>query len=112
MVEDIEELGLHSKHHRLGQQKPLREIKVIPEEIGAAQGIAAEVPELAMPQVVTTVALACTRINSRCKSVRIQPLDRARLCYTRDRMVLIQGHAGDDTCELRSTALDDSVSVR
>ena len=73
MVEDIEELGLHSELHTLGRQKPFREIKVIPEEIGAAQGIAAEVSESAMPRVVTTGALACTLINSRCKSVRIQP---------------------------------------
>lgn len=90
MVEDIEELGLHSELHTLGHRKPFREVDVIPEEIGTAQGIAAEVSELAMLWVVAARALSCTRINSRYKGVRIQPLDRARLRYTRDGMVLIQ----------------------
>ena len=45
-------------------RKPFREIEVIPEEIGTAQGIATEVSELAILRVVATGALPCTWINS------------------------------------------------
>ena len=89
MVEDIEELGLYSELHTLGHRKPFREIEIIPEEIGTAQGIAAEASELAMLRVVAAGALPCTWINGRYKGVRIQPLDRARLRHTRDGMVCI-----------------------
>ena len=89
MVEDIEELRFYPQFHTLGHRKPFREVEVIPEEIGAAQGIAAEVSELTMLRVVAAGALPCTRINSRHKGVRIQPLDRARLRYALNGMVLI-----------------------
>jgi hypothetical protein len=79
MVEDIEELGFYPELHTLGHRKPFREIEIIPEKIGAAQGIAAKVSELAMLRVVATGALPRTRINRRCKGVRIEPLDRSRL---------------------------------
>ena len=89
MVEDIEELGLYPELHTLRYRKPFREVEIIPEEIGTAQSIATEVSELAMLWVVAAGALPCTRINGRYKGVRIQPLDRARLRYARNGMVLI-----------------------
>ncbi len=87
MVEEVEELGLYSQPDPFGHRKPFREIEVIPEEIGTAQGITAEVSELAILCVVAAGAPPCTRINRRYKGVRIEPLDRARLCYAWDRMM-------------------------
>ena len=71
MVEYIEELGFYSELHSLAHRKPFREIEVIPDKIGAAQGVAAEVSELAMLWVVATGALPSTRINCRNKRGRI-----------------------------------------
>ena len=48
MVEDIEELAFKPQLHMLGQGKPFCQVEVTPEEIGTAQGIAAEVSELAV----------------------------------------------------------------
>ena len=111
MVEYIEELGLYSELHPLGHRKPFREIEVIPDKIGAAQGVAAEVSELAMLWVVATDALASTRINGGNERGRIEPLEGARLRYTSDGMMPIKRDAGNDTGELRSTALHNAVSV-
>src|ERR1035437_10289272 len=111
MVEYIEELGLYSELHPLAHRKPFREIEVIPDEIGAAQGVAAEVSKLAMLWVVATDALASTRINSGNKRGRIKPLEGARLRDTRDGMMLIERDARNDARELRSTALHNAVPV-
>ena len=80
---------------RSRHRKPFREIEVIPDEIGAAQGVAAEVSELAMLWVVATDALASARINGRNKRGRIEPLEGARLRYTGDGMMLIERDAGN-----------------
>ena len=92
--------------------KPFRKIEITPEEIGTAQGIAAEVSELAILRVVAAGALPRARINGRHKGIRIEPLNRARLRYARNGMMLIERDAGNDTGELRSTALHNAVSVR
>ena len=89
MVEDVEELGFYPELHTLGYRKPFRKIEVIPKEIGTAQGITAEVSELAILRDVAAIALSCTRINRRYKSVRIEPLNRARLRHARDGVVRI-----------------------
>jgi hypothetical protein len=65
MVEDIEELTLKPQLHMLGQGKPFCQVEVAPEEIGTAQGIAAEVSELAILRAVAAIALPCTRIDRR-----------------------------------------------
>src|ERR1700738_3806359 len=104
MVKYIEELGLHSKLHSLPHRKPFREIEVIPDKIGAAQGVAAEVSELAMLWIVATGALPSTRVNGGNKRGRIEPLEGPRLRYTSDGMTLVERNAGNDACELRSTA--------
>src|ERR1700686_2684384 len=111
MVEHIEELGFYSELHSLAHRKPFCEIEVIPDKIGAVQGVAAEVSELAMLWVVATGALPSTRINCRNKRGRIEPLEGARLRYTSDGMTLIERDAGNDACELRSAALHNSVFV-
>src|SRR5208282_2686720 len=111
MVEDIEELPLKSQLQMLVEGKPFSQVEVTPEEIGAAQGVAAEVSELAILRAVAARTLPCTRIDRRYKCVRIEPLQRARLRYARNRMMVIQGHAGNDTRELRPTALHNAVSV-
>ena len=61
--------------------------------------------------VVATGTLPCTWINRRLGSVRIQPLDRSRLRYTSDGMMLIERGARNDARELRSAALHNAVSV-
>src|ERR1022692_2768026 len=91
MVEYIEELGLYSELHPLAHRKPFREIEVIPDEIGATQGVAAEVSELATLWVVATGALPSTRINRGNKRGRIEPLEGARLGYTGEGRMLIGG---------------------
>ena len=74
MVEDIEKLTLKPQLHMLGQGKPFCQVEVTPQEIGTAQGIAAEVSELAVLRAVAAIALPCTRIDRRNKCVRIEPL--------------------------------------
>src|ERR1017187_2818635 len=111
MVEYIEELGLYSELHPLAHRKRFREIEVIPDEIGATQGVAAEVSELATLWVVATGALPSTRINRGNKRGRIEPLEGARLRYTGDGMMLIEADARNDACELRSAALHNAVSI-
>src|SRR5271166_1656497 len=111
MVENVEELGLYSELHSLAHGKPFREIEVIPDKIGAAQGIAAEISELAMLWVVVTGALPSTRINGGNERGRIEPLEGARLRHTSDGMVLIERDARNDARELRSAALHNAVSV-
>src|SRR5579862_2970168 len=111
MVEYIEELGLYSELHPLAHRNPFREIEVIPDKIGAAEGVATEVSELAMRWIVPTCALPSTRINSGNKCSRIEPLESTRLCHTSDGMTLIERDVGNDACELRSTALHNAITV-
>src|ERR1017187_3011841 len=105
MVEYIEELGLYSELHPLAHRKPFREIEVIPDEIGATQGVAAEVSELATLWVVATGALPSTRINRGNKRGPVEPLGGARLGFPGGWIVVIGGDARNDACELRSAAL-------
>ena len=94
------------------KRKPFCQIEVAPEEIGTAQGVAAEVAELAILRAVAAIALSRARIDGRHESIGIEPLERARLRDARDWIVLIERHAGNDAGELRSAALHDSISVR
>ena len=63
MVEDIEELPVDAKLHALRQLKPLCQIEVAPSEVGTAEGVAAEIAELAVLRVVAAGAGACARID-------------------------------------------------
>ena len=73
----------------LAHREPFREIEVIPDKIGAAKGIPAEVSELTMLWVVAADAVPRTRINGGNKRGRIEPLESARLRHARDGMVCI-----------------------
>ncbi len=111
MVEDIKALSLKPQLHTLAQGEPFCQVEVAPKEIRTTQGIAAEGSELAGLRAVAAIALPCARIDGRYKGVGIQPLQRARLCDTRNRMMIVQRDSGNDTGELRSAPLHDSVSV-
>ena len=74
MVEDVEELCVESQLYPLAQGKPLGDVKVAPEEVGAAQSIAVEVAELAGLRRVASIAGAGGGINGRNECVRIEPL--------------------------------------
>ena len=63
MIEYIEELDVEAHLHTLGQRKPLREIEVTPHKTGAAQRIAAQVPELTVLWAVTPVTRPGTRVH-------------------------------------------------
>ncbi len=56
MVEDIKKLTLKPQLHMLGQGKPFCQVEVTPEEIGTAQGIAAEISEPAILRAVAAIA--------------------------------------------------------
>src|SRR5208282_2849923 len=112
MVKDIKELTFKPQLHMLGQGKPFCQVEVTPEEIGTTQGIAAEGSGLAMLRAVAAVALPCTRINRRYKCVRIEPLKSSRRRYTRNRMMLIQRNAGNNTSKLRPAALHNSLFLQ
>src|SRR5208282_1479221 len=111
MVEDIKELPLKAQLHMLAQGKPFCQVEVAPQEIRATQGITAEVSELAILRAVAAIALPNARIDRRHKCVRIKPLNRSRLSYARNRMMVIQPNAANDTGKLRSAPLHDAVSV-
>src|SRR5216684_8445691 len=96
----------------LGDGEPLGQIEVVPEEIRAAQGVAAEGSELASLRAVATIALSGARIDGRHKRVGIEPLTRACLGHVLDCMVLIERHAGNYTRKLGTTALHNTISIR
>jgi hypothetical protein len=56
MVEYVEELSIKPQFHTLTNWKPLRNVKIVPEKIGTAQGITGEVAELAILRNVAAVA--------------------------------------------------------
>src|ERR1700685_3322336 len=96
----------------LGQGEPFCQVEVTPQKIRTAQGVAAEVSELAILRAVTAVALPAARVNGRDESLRIEPLQRSWLCNPRNPMMLIQRNARNNTSKLRPAALDNAVSVR
>jgi hypothetical protein len=111
MVEDIEELSFQVQLHLLSQREPFGQTEVVPEEIGATQGIAAEVSELAILRAVAAIALSCAGIDRRHKSVRIEALNRAQLRDTRGCMVLIERHSRNETRKLGTASLHN-ISIR
>jgi hypothetical protein len=108
MVEDIKELTLKPQLHMLGQGEPFCQVEVTPEEIGTAQGITAEVSELAILRAVTPGALSCVRINRRNEGIRIEPLNCAQWGCGKVAMTAIGIHSRHKTGELRPAALHNS----
>jgi len=77
MVEHVEELGVESQFHPLGERKPFGDVEVAPKEVGAAQSVAAEISELTGLRRVAAVASSRRRIHRRHKRIWIEPLDRS-----------------------------------
>ena len=99
--------------HPLSHRKPLGEIEVIPEEIGTAQGIAAEVSELAMLRVVAAISTArCSGSTADTKASGLSHWIVPGCVTPGIGMMRIERDAGNNTRELRSTALHNAVSVR
>jgi hypothetical protein len=96
----------------LDDGEPFRAIEIVPDEIGAAKGIAGEITELAVLRIIASVASPRARIDCGDECVSVKPLDRSRLSNSCDRMVRIGWQAWHDTRELRTTALHNSLPVR
>src|SRR5208282_3282300 len=65
-----------------------------------------------MLRVVAAIALPCTRIDSRDKCIRIEPLNRARLGSGKVAMAAVGIHSRHKTRELRSTSLHNASTRR
>jgi hypothetical protein len=63
MVEDVKELALKSQLHMLRQREPFCQVEVAPEEIGTAQGIAAEALFDGLSVLTASVQLTTFCIN-------------------------------------------------
>jgi len=112
MVEDVEQLRVESQLHTLVERKPFGDVEVAPEEVGAAQSIAAEISELAVLSIVTAVASFGARIDSRDKRVWVEPLNRARLGNAGNVAVAtVRIHPGYKAGELRPGALQDAAGL-
>jgi len=79
VIENVEELGVQAKSYLLANGEPFGHVKVAPEEVRTAKGIAAKRPELAVLETIAAVAVASAGIDRRYKSIGIEPLNRARL---------------------------------
>ena len=112
MVEYIEELSVEPQLHALRHGKPLREIEIAPDKIGAPQRVAAKVPELAIFRCVASVASARARVDGRNKCIGIEPLNRSRLRDAGNEIVIVERHAGNDARKLRPAAVHNAISIR
>ena len=110
MVEHIEELDVEAQLHALGESEPLCEVEIAPREFWAAQRVAAESAELAVRGAVASSACAGAGIDGGNERVGIEPLHGARLSDARNRTMLVEWHAGNDTRELRAAAVDDAIA--
>src|ERR1039457_7659284 len=79
--------------------------------MGTAQGVPAEIAELAILRAVAAGTGPGARIDNRNKRVRVEPLRRSGLSDAGDRIVVVQWYAGDHAGILRAAALNDAVSV-
>src|SRR5208282_2597477 len=112
MVEDIEELCIQTHLHVFTHREPFRQIKIVPHEARTPQGIATEIPELAILRTVAAVASSGTRIDCGGKRIGVEPLDRTGLRNARKCMMLVEWHTGYDVRELWTTALHDPLTIR
>src|ERR1700675_3025926 len=110
MVEYIEELHVEAHLHTLGHRKPLGEVEVTPHEIGSAERVTSEVPELTILGAVASKACASTRVHGRDKRIWIEPLNRTRLCDPGNGIVFIERYAGNNARELRPTTVHNTAS--
>src|SRR5260370_743316 len=111
MVENIEKLTVDAELHSLMQSKPLRQIQIVPVEIGTAQGVAAQIAELAVFRAVAAGAGARARIHRRNKRIGVEPLNGSRLRNAGNWVVFIERYAGNNTGVLGTTALEDAAAT-
>jgi len=111
VVEDVEELAFEAQLQVLADREIFCDVKVAPGEVGAAEGVASEVSELAGLRVVSASALASGGVDGGDKCVGIEPLESAGLRDSGDGVVCVARYAGKDAGELRSGTLHDAVSV-
>jgi hypothetical protein len=123
MIKYVEELSVETQLHALRNGKPLGEVEIAPEELRAAQGVAAQISKLACLWAVSSIAGSCgqdlpvgelllARIHSRDKGIGIEPLNRARRCDSGNGMVIIERHSGNHAGELRAAAVHDAIAIR
>src|SRR5215469_1514261 len=112
MIEEIEELRVESQLKVLGNGKPFRQVKIIPEEAWSAVLIPARVAKLATRGIVAAIAGSGARVDHGHESVGIQPLNRSRLTNAWNvAIAAIRISAGYETRELRAAALDHALAV-
>src|SRR3984957_5885268 len=112
MIEKVECLSLKAKLYVFPQGKPLRQIKIGPREIGAAQRVPSEIAELAILRVIFAGASSCARVHRRDERVRIEPLHCPRRRHTRNWLMLIKRNTSDNARKLRAAPLHNAVAVR
>ena len=71
MIEEVEKLAVDAQLHVFAQREPASEVEIGPDEIGAAQGVAAEVAELAGLRGVAAGASAGGGIDGRDEGVGV-----------------------------------------
>src|ERR1035441_9854579 len=111
VVEDVEELAVDPQLDALGQREPPGEIQIAPDEIEAAQGVAAEIAESAVSRTVSGGTGTGARVDGRSERIGVEPLDGARLSHPGDGAVLVQRHSGNHAGVLRAAALHDTLPV-
>ena len=111
MIEYVEELRVEAQPHMLAKSNRFRQVEITPGEIRAAQRVTAEVPELTIRGTVAIEACASARVHGGDEGIRIEPLNRARLCDAWNRMVFVERYAGNNTRKLWTTAVHDAVSI-
>jgi len=93
MIEKVKCLSLEAKLYMFAQDKPFRQIKIAPREIGTAQSVPSEIAELAILRSVSASAGARARIHRRDERVRIEPLHRPRRGHPWNCLMLINRNA-------------------
>lgn len=112
MVEDVEKLGVEAQLKVLAHGEPFRQVKVIPYEIRAAQGVPSKASELATLRIIVerigdSIAISCARVHRRGKRIGVEPLNRAWLRAGKIAVSAIRIDAGHQACKLRPTALQN-----
>src|ERR1019366_6871804 len=111
MVQDIEELAVEPQRKAFRQGQPLGHVKVHPEELRTTKHIAPQIADLACLRRVAARAGARARVHGRDEGTGIQPLNRSRLCDTRDRIMAIECYSRTDARELGTASLHNAVAV-
>src|SRR5580692_9565909 len=123
MVEYVEKLRVEPQLHAFRHRKPLREVEVAPEELRAAQGVAAQISKLAGLRAASPIAGPCrhdlpvgelllARIDGRDKCIGIEPLNGSRLSNEGNRIVVVERHARNNARKLRPASIHNAFAIR